>query len=254
MPVPSILLATVCLERNRWGSRVPSFWVSGWVDRIADAGFEGIELWENHYLQAAEKERETLRQSARLPVIFNTYAGFSDSPDDVAARSRAADAATDLRAIGIKYNLGPDPARLGEYRRNLLSWAGSLPKSCRPLCECHPGTVLEKLEDAVAFFAGPELSRFPVISHVVGDADAIGRCVDAWGDRLTHLHIQLREPDHATAGGRARLAACAGVLRSGGFRGSATIEFTRGMGKNERIETIFDEAIADMRAFREAWE
>lgn len=232
---------------------MPSFCVSDWSDRIAGGGFDGIELWENHYLQAGDDEREKLRRSARLPVIFNTYAGFSDSPDDVAARARAADAAADLRAIGIKYNLGREPARLAEYRRNLLSWARALPESCRPLCECHPGTVLEKLEDAVAFFADPELSRFSVISHVSGDADAVKACVDAWGGRLTHLHVQLREPEQANPDGRARLAACAGVLRSGGFDGSASIEFTRGMGKNERIETIFDEAIADMRAFREAW-
>ncbi len=253
MPPAPVYIATVCLERNRWASRQPSFRVSEWMARFTADGFTGIELWENHYLLADDDERATLRGAGAFIRVYNTYAGFSDNATDAAQRAAAARAIAQLNPAGVKYNLGGDGARLDEYRRNLLIWADSLPSSCRLLCECHPGTVLEKLDDATAFFADLDPARFGVIAHLAGDAADLERRIIAWGARLGHLHLQRREPEAATTTGRTRLATCVEVLRTHHYGGSASIEFTRGMGTSEKIEAIYAGALTDMNAFGDAW-
>ena len=55
-----IYISSVLLEKNRWGTRVPSLKVSDWSQRMFDAGFDGIELWENHLLLADAAEREAV--------------------------------------------------------------------------------------------------------------------------------------------------------------------------------------------------
>lgn len=49
LPAARVLIGTILLEPNRWKpGKLPSFRVSQWLDRFADAGFAGVELWENH--------------------------------------------------------------------------------------------------------------------------------------------------------------------------------------------------------------
>ena len=52
----AIFLSSVLLEKNRWDSRIPSLKISDWLRSIADAGFDGVELWENHLLLADAAE------------------------------------------------------------------------------------------------------------------------------------------------------------------------------------------------------
>jgi len=235
-----IYLATVCLERNRWGSRQPSFRVSNWLDRFAADGFDGIELWENHYLRADAAEQARLDGQV---AIFNTYAGFTDAAADVAHREQAAAAIARTGAGGVKYNLGGDAARLAEYRRNLLAWAAQLPASCRLLCECHPGTVLESVDAARRFLAELDPVRFGVIAHVRGDCAGLENWLATFGPRLQHLHLQLRELPVTGAE----------VLRARGFAGSAAVEFTRGIGREEQIEALYANARADLAWYRGIW-
>lgn len=248
-----IYLASVCLERNRWGSKQPSFRVSEWLERIAADGFDGLELWENHYLLAEAEERDRLERSAGAAAVFNTYAGFSDSPSDLEHRLRAAEAIARLGTGAVKFNLGREPARLGEYRRHLLSWADQLPPHCRLLCECHPGSVLETCEAASDFLSELDPERFGVIVHLSGDADGPGRWLTAFGPRVRHLHLQCRKPEDASAEGRARLAAGVALLANHGFDGSASVEFTRGIGRDENIHALYAHALSDLRAYSQAW-
>src|SRR5436190_8880648 len=97
------LLGTILLEVNRHRpGKSPTFRVSDWMARIAQAGFEGIELWENHAILAPEDEVTSL-QSGPLPVaIFNTYAGFLDGEEN--ARQRAAELVERLGAAAVKFN------------------------------------------------------------------------------------------------------------------------------------------------------
>ncbi len=253
MTRPKTYLASVCLERNRWGSRVPSFRVSDWLSRVVADGFAGVELWENHYFSVDVDEQSRLRDSRSAIAVFNTYAGFTDKPADAEQRNRVADAIKQLNAPALKYNLGADPANLAEYRKHLLEWGGTINPDCRLLCECHPGTVLEKPDAAAAFFQDLDPIRYGVIAHINGDPIALETWISRFGTRLQHLHVQLRDPEHASPAGRARLKACVAVLQSHGYSGSASIEFTRGIGKDEQIEALYAQAVADMGAYRESW-
>lgn len=242
----NIYLATVCLERNRWGSKRPSFAVSDWLARLANDGFDGIELWEHHYLDVDPAEQARLVEQAAPLAVFNSYVDFTDAGQS--RRAAAADAVTALSARAVKYNLGGDPACAAEYRRNLVEWTAKLPESCRLLCECHPGTVLEELPAAAAHFEGLDPNRHGAVAHVAGNPDGVAEWFSALGPRIAHVHLQLRTPQSApsTPAGRNALDACFKVVREHGFQGSLTIEFTRGIGRNEDIEQIYSEACVDL--------
>ncbi len=237
-------IGTVCLERNRWGSRKPSFQVSDWLPRFKADGFDGIELWENHFALADAEEQQRLIESSFV-TVYNTYAGFSDA--DAEAREQAAQAVERLTAPAVKYNVGRERERLDEYRRNLLAWAERLPTSCRLLCECHPGTALEQPAEASAFFAQIDPKRFGIIVHVTGDEVRTYPWFEALSSRVAHLHVQLRDPaaDPALPANQGRLEALFDGIRSHGFGGTATIEFTRGLGPQEDIETLYANARTD---------
>jgi len=246
------LIGSVCLERNRWGSRVPSFSVSDWLQRFESDGFDGVELWQFHYTAADAAERARLEKAASLLPIYNSYMGFDDA--DAPAREEAVAIVKRLGSRAVKYNVGRKPDLLAEYRRNLLSWADALPAPCRLLCECHPGTILETPGAAASFFADLDPERFGVIVHV-GNADAgsVSQWFDAFGARVQHLHVQCRatEPDPETSAGKAALGASLAVVKSHGFTGSVTLEFTRGIGRDENIETLYANVCNDMRYCRE---
>ena len=250
-PEHEIYIGTVCLDRERWSSRQPSFAVSDWLARFKADGFDGVELWEYHYLRANAAERDRLTAAATPLAIYNTYAGFGD--DEAEARTNAADAIARLQAGAVKYNLGSDATRLAEYRSNLQSWAEQVPASCRLLCECHPGTVLENVADAAAFFDDLDPRRFGVIAHVLGDAEKLDHWLAGLGGRVQHLHVQMRGPqtDPTVAGNRPPYDACFEAARAHGYRGTAAIEFSRGIGPDEDIETIYRNACADLAYCRE---
>lgn len=240
-----LYIGTVCLERTRWGRREASFRVSEWLPRFKADGFDGIELWENHFLRADADEQARLVASAAPIAVYNSYVGFADS--DAEARVKAAEAIAKLGARAVKYNLGAEAARLDEYRRNLLAWVDALPASCHLLCECHPGTVLEPMESAAAFIAELDPARFGIIVHLSGDPEGVERWFSAMGPRIRHLHLQMRGPetDMTVAANRPPFDAAFDVVKRHGFSGSLTIEFTRGIGKAEEIETLYANACAD---------
>lgn len=249
-----IYLATVCIEPNRWGSRQPSFCVSDWLDRITADGFDGVELWEFHYTGADEQERQRLIERRAAVPLYNTYATFGDSPEEADHRAAAAEAIENLDASGVKYNIGRDAEQMGTFRKNLLAWADQVPDSCRLLCECHPGTLLEKVDDAMAFFADLDPNRFAVIAHLDNDAQSLENWVEKFGDRLQHLHMQRRTAEHdpTTPSGRKSLADCVAALTRHDYHGSLSVEFTRGIGRDEDIETVYANAAADRAAYLEA--
>ena len=59
--------ATVCMEKNRWSTRMPSFKVSEWIPRFKADGFDAVELWESHFLEADNDEQEALCRSGAIP-------------------------------------------------------------------------------------------------------------------------------------------------------------------------------------------
>lgn len=137
-----IYLGTIALEVNRHAAgKRPTIRPSEWADRLLLAGFDGIELWENHVLLGPPEELNALRASA-LPVrIFNTYVEFTD--DQEPARLRVAEWVRRLGATGVKFNFGAVPHQRRQYLANIRRFAAQLPPSTKLLCECHPGTIAQ---------------------------------------------------------------------------------------------------------------
>jgi len=248
----NIYLGTVLLERNRWldGERIPSFAVSDWVDRIAEAGFDGMELWQNHAFLVPGEEREKLRES-RVPVrVFNSYDRCGRETRE--ERTRAVRMAEFFSADGMKFNFGRDPARHDEYCETVKAWRAMLPPDFRFLCECHGGTTIEDPRKAAETFRQLGREDYEIIIHAFGGKDEdIAQRFRIHGSRITHIHANLSNTRNGLmpeAVIRTRLR----LLRELGFRGSFTIEFTEGVGgDDENVETLFHNAVRDMQCLRQ---
>lgn len=252
-----IYLGTILLEPQRWsGDKMPSYAVSAWQERIAAAGFDGIELWENHYLKADASERELLRDKAAPIALFNSYAGLED--EHAAQREVAARSAAELGAGAIKFNAGNDTARFNEYLANAAAWADLLPQSTRLWCECHPGTVLETPQAAARVFDIWDEARFGVMIHPFTTQPAVLReWLRLLGPRVQHAHVQIRDDEgRPTCLDMQSETACAAleILREGGFAGSFTAEFTLGTSTaNDQTELLWPNALRDLKFLRENW-
>lgn len=247
----NIYIGTVCLEPTRWGKRQPSFAVSDWLPRFAKDGYDGIELWSYHYTRADRTEQQRLIDEASPIAVYNTYAKFSNDARE--QRDWEADIITKLQALAVKFNVGNDSSELMDYKHNLLEWAENLPDSCMLLCECHPGTMLETPDAAYAFHADLDPARFGIIVHVGNtSSEELNRWLDTFGSRVQHIHVQFRGPetDPDNPENRPVLDRHFELVRKHGFQGSVTTEFTRGIGKNEDIETIYSNACRDMAYIR----
>lgn len=244
-----VYLGTVLLEKNRWlkGERVPSLAVSDWTRKIADAGFDGLELWQNHALLAGEQERENLRRSPVTVRIFNSYARCET--EALTERTQTAELVRYFQAAGMKFNFGREMDRHAEYLENVKLWRTQLPQDFRFLCECHGGTTVEEPLLAAEAFRNMNRDSYEIIIHGFGGEDAeITRLFEIHSDRITHVHTHLSPkgpPDESLVQKRVNL------LHSLGFRGSFTIEFTQGVGTpDEPPETLFRNAARDLALLR----
>lgn len=252
-PVPyrdRIYLGTVLLERNRWikGERRPTLAVSEWCHRIAGAGFDGLELWQNHALLASAEERDRLRRAPVPVTIFNSYARCES--EALEERRQTAALTAFFGAAGVKFNFGRESGRHEEYCANVRAWRRMLPPGTRFLCECHGGTTMQDPAQAAATFArlGPE--DYEVILHGFGGDEApLENAFALHGRRVTHMHVCLPPP---AGDGDGAVMARVALLRRLGFAGSFTIEFTEGVGDDrEDIETLFRHAARDLRRLRQ---
>lgn len=249
-----VYIATVLLERNRWtAGKEPSFRVSEWVERFAEAGFDGVELWENHAALCSPEELAALESSSFPVAIFSSYAGLDDA--GAPGRERAGELAGRLRAGRIKFNFGPDPSEADTYLRNLKAWRALLPDECGLLCECHPGTILEEPRCAADILERMAETPVEVIVHAfLMSADRLREWFAHHGSSITHVHVQTTGAD----GTRQRLDENPAlvkerlrILREEGYRGSFSIEFTEGTAApDENIEGLFPNAVADLDFMR----
>lgn len=251
MKISEIYLSTVCLDRNRWGSRKPSVPVSTWLPRISSDGFDGVELWGYHYNDASADERAALEDASNAISIFNSYAGFEEQDTD--ARTRDAAAAKTLGAKSIKYNVGNTPEHLDLYKKNLLAWAEQVPEDCTFLCECHPGTILEHTENIEPFFESLPADRFKMILHVSGGpATQAQLWLDQFSERICHLHVQMRGQEFAPPAGDSKemKQKVTDPFEESPLEVTASIEFSRGIGRDENTEEIYNNAVLDLRRIK----
>jgi len=255
MRKPQICLGTIALETNRWSTRIPSYLVSDWIEKIQTAGFEGIELWENHVLKS-DKEAEKIKESGIPVMVYNTYAGFTDSDDDKKARIKASEMINYLDAGAVKYNIGNDPKLFNEYKKNVQVFAESLPKSCALLCELHGGTLMENNNTAQVFFDGLCPQKFAIVAHPFISPEDLQTKFDYFGKRIVHIHSQLSLGDaHVCLERRAEhVNACVNIMKDSGFTGNFTIEFTELTNSpGENIDDLFANAVKDMAYIRKLW-
>jgi sugar phosphate isomerase/epimerase len=223
----TVLLGTVALEPNRWGAitpdRRPTIDLADWLDDIADAGFDGIELWDGHASEAV------LDHPIPVPV-FNSYASLDDDAPE--QRHAAAKQAAAAASTGLKFNVGTDATAVGMYAQRIAAWLDGLPPSVRLLCECHSGTIAEQPAVATAILdaAGPP-ARVGAIVHTHESTDHLRARFDAYGDRIVHVHVNFLEGGHAPplADRLDELALKVELMRDLGFSGTWTIEFVHGV-------------------------
>lgn len=258
-----VYLGTVAIEPSRWSAALDPeappaalVRVSAWLDAIAEAGFDGIEVWERHLTDAsAEEANAVIAHPLRIPV-FNSYASLDDP--DPSTRAAVASWAHKAGSTGVKFNVGNDPARQGAYAERLREWLDMLPSPIALLCECHHGiSIAEVPEVAAAIFdaAGPA-DRLQAIVHTHEDLDHIRARFDAYGDRISHVHVNFIDFSDLSIPRlrdvRERLASRVDLLTALGFRGTWTIEFTHGA-RTEHDDPAYlvGQAGDDLRILRE---
>jgi sugar phosphate isomerase/epimerase len=250
----SIYFASILLERNRWTSRVPSYNVSDWIARIRETGFDGIELWENHALKASDKELLAIRESGFPVGVFNSYVSFGKSAAEQEHRQHAARMIQFFDAPAVKFNVGKKPEELPGELERLQEWAAMLPANCRLLCECHPGTSLETPAAAAKSFAPLPAERFAAIVHAPVEPATLQAWFDALGERIAHVHLQARGEDKRLLrldNNRQLVQDNMEVLRSNGYAGSFSVEFTEGVrSPEESLDELYGNATADLHCLR----
>lgn len=249
-----IYLGTILLERNRHKpGRLPTFKVSDWLPRIAAAGFDGIELWENHAALADEAELAALDASPVPITVLNSYCTFAD---DSGTPARAVQLAQRLGAAAIKWNFNRGETLSLIEAEAVTAWRATLPEGLAAWCECHPGTPAEHPEQALAIFEelGPEDYRY--IVHPLGGLERMRGFLDCFGSLVIHAHMQARDNQRNCLRlderpGEVRQAM--DLLEDYGFKGSFTLEFTAGTNQpDEHIAVMFDNALRDLEFLREA--
>ena len=222
--------------------------MSEWVNRIAAAGFDGIELWENHALLAEAGEREALRRIALPIVVFNSYASMAAGAEG--GREQAVRAIRQLNARAVKFNVSASAEALRDELKAAAEWSGAMP-GVQLLCECHSGTAMEDPRQAAE-----ALRDFPTIGIIVHPF--MGENLTDWlahaGSRVLHAHVQMCDAQDR----RLRLREhpqlvhdrlC--MLNDAGFDGTFTVEFTAGVGEaGEDRESLFTSACDDLDFLR----
>lgn len=247
-----IYIGTILLEKNRWTKdKTPTYRVSDWTDRFAEAGFDGMELWQWHATAVDDDERRALAASPCPVAIFNAYAAFDAAGAD--DRNRAAELTRQFGAKAVKFNVGRDPDERAEYIDSLRQWRPLFDDDVTLLCECHPGTIIEEPAAAKAFFDEADVPGVGVIVHAFNAVDTLQAWLDTFGPAVRHAHLQMRDertvipfsakPDVATD--------AVEKLKRAGFDGSYTLEFTAGtQAPDETADLLWTNALAD-KAFLE---
>ncbi len=251
-----IYFGSIALESNRWKPECqPSIYFSEWLSRVNQAGFDGIELWQRHYTQGSRAEKERLTSGPNPPAIFNSYATFENTDESRSQRNEIAQAILETRALAVKFNLGTDAFREEEYIAQFREWSETLPSEMALLYECHPGDIGDKPDTAKAILKKINNPNIGIIVHPFClSPDNLHAWFDCFPDLIRHLHVHQRDEggvfnllEFSAEGNEARCR----ILRQRGFRGTLTVEFTKGTALvRENADEIFRNACSDLQFLR----
>ncbi len=258
MSTAQICLATIALEPNRWFGITQDRWAtitaSAWLDRIRDAGFDGIELWEAHATEAEPDELAMIFGHDLGVAVYNTYASFDEESDTI--RQQAAEMTVRSGARKVKWNTGAerDEASLDAYGERLARWVAELP-GVQTVCECHDGSAMDDpLTAARVLAAGGPPEAVGALVHTHDSHDLLRARFDAYGERICHVHINhlnLKAPPLTEI--RDDFTETVGLLKDLGFDGTWSLEFVDGTlsETDNGPEKLFAAAVADLRVLRE---
>ena len=234
-----------------------SITLSSWLDPIDAAGFDGIELWERH-LTAAEPDEATRVLDHPLSIdVFNSYVSLDD-PDPVRSLDGHASGSAGPAAPASSSTSATTRPPSGAYAERIAAWIDELPPTTALLCECHHGiSIAEDPATAAAIFdaAGPA-DRLQAIVHTHEDPDHLRRRFDTYGDRITHVHVNFLDFASLSAPRlrdiRSRVESQVTLLRSLGFDGSWTIEFSHGvLSDHDEPGYLLEQAASDLDVLRD---
>ncbi len=253
-----MLLGTVAIEPSRWSraAETPTLVpLTIWLDAVHQAGFDGLELWERHITDASPDEQAGIIDHPLRSTVLNSYVSL----DDAASQQRTAVArwASRLGSTGIKFNVGNDTASVGVYGERIADWLEDLSPTCRLLCECHHGISIAEdpaIAAKILAIGGPP-DRVQAIVHTHEDPDHIRARFDAYGDRITHVHVNFLNFEDIAAPRLGdvtdELSSKVALLGSLGFSGSWTIEFVEGVRRNhDERRHLVAQAIEDLAVLR----
>ncbi len=257
-----VLLGTVAIEPNRWGTvrpdRSPSTRVAEWLDRIAQLPVDGLELWENHLPTAESPDAAAFATSATPIRILNSYVSFDAA--DPAERRAVADAARRCGANAVKFNVGSDPSAIDAYTNRLGAWVEDL-DGIAAVCECHQGiSVAEDPTVASRILNGAGSSQLvQALVHTHDAPDLLAAKFDALGERITHVHVNhldLSTMSHPTLDQvHDELGRAVDTIRRYGFTGSWTLEFVAGLLTSvDHAAALLDQVAADLPILRDLLE
>lgn len=260
MTPSKIFLASVLLEPNRWGPlpRIPRCRLVDWLVKIGQARFDGIELWENHWIYADRQEREALISSPVPIRVYNTYLIPSEASAEELSQLTGAVSALGATVCGVKFNLGGAGSNLTMEVAAALQWSRQFRQNVTLLCECHADTVMESPATAVKAFDLWPAARFGAILHpFLGENAEFNEWLRRLGARVEHMHLQMRDASlrlipiaDRESLANSRLHA----VHASGFHGSLTIEFTAGVGEpDEDPQRLLDQAGRDLECVRAIW-
>lgn len=245
-----IYLATVGIEKFRWAKpRRSSVDIEAYIPRIAEAGFDGIELWEFHATGLSDdelKRTRALAEDANCPVaILSTYVETVPTGENIAHRRRLNDIARALGAEAYKYNIS-GPSR-EDAVRFVKDWAGETDVAF--LCECHGGTLVEDPEVASDVIRELGSERFGAILHTLAaEDDEFERDLALKKDLFRHVHVQNAAKQGERT--RERIRERVDRLKEMGLGLTWSIEFSSPVYEGADNDTCFRAAVEDMEFLR----
>ena len=242
-----ILLNSIALEPNRWTeNQVPYFRLESLLEPIAGAGFDKVEIWQNHVATLSENEVHGLRDRAEelgvsFPVI-GMYPAFHLAGDDrkkeierfdeMLARARTLDTGIIKLFAG---SLSSQASSAEQWQRSVGFVKEILDRSERTdvsfTLELHGGTLADSPESLLRFMDDVGSERVGVCwqPYDFADTEAALELYDRLRQRVRHLHLQGRSGD------KMQLLEESDIdwervlthILAGGFDGIACIEFVR---------------------------
>lgn len=242
-----ILLNSIAVEPNRWSEgKIPHFRLESLLEDIARAGFDAIEVWQNHLALLEGEEVESLVETARsfnlgFPII-GMYPRFHlEGEEREAELNRFRSMAEKMNLIDADIiKLMPGGLPSGDLNPEL--WEKSVGFMREVLeataqydilftLETHGGTVADDPDALERFMEDLNSERIEVCWQPY-DFSSTGKAIklfDRFSGEITHLHLQGRKGgdmellEHADIDYRQVL----GHIFNSDFDGYISIEFVR---------------------------